>query len=201
MHCCEVKRGRSQFSDFSRPLILLWFSSRVTSWKFLDRSSCVSWFSQKPELTTIHGQTHKRRRSPNPKQMQSSKVDFEGGGGEVANWDEFSWAFLAAPQWQRMKGGLAGRGVIQTRMWHFIQTWEDRLLVDYPHALHSRHGSERPEGPQGSHCPEGLDASSTQQGGSEVDERDLRLLVLLVFQHVISNLHKHCQCYGVSKAC
>ena len=57
----------------------------------------------------------------------------------------------------------------------------DRLLVNYPHALHSGHGPERPEGPQGSHCPEGLDPSSTKQGGSEVDERDLRLLVLLVF--------------------
>ena len=47
----------------------------------------------------------------------------------------------------------------------------------YPHALHSRHGPEGPEGPQGSHCPEGLDPSSAEQGGSEVDERDLGLLV------------------------
>ena len=85
-----------------------------------------------------------------------------------------------------------------------VQTDSEDMMtvsVNYPHALHSRHRPERPEGPQGSHCPEGLDASSTQQGGSEVDERDLRLLVLLVFQHVISALHDHCQCYGVSKAC
>ena len=47
----------------------------------------------------------------------------------------------------------------------------------YPHSLHSRHGPEGPEGPQCSHCPEGLDPSSAKQGGSEVDERDLGLLV------------------------
>ena len=47
----------------------------------------------------------------------------------------------------------------------------------YPHALHSRHGPEGPQGPQGSHRPEGLDPSSPKQGGSEVDERDLWLLV------------------------
>lgn len=62
--------------------------------------------------------------------------------------------------------------------------------VSYPHALHSRHGPEGPQGPQGSHCPEGLDPTSAKQGGSEVDEGDLGLLVgfnvismlLVVFQ-------------------
>ena len=85
-----------------------------------------------------------------------------------------------------MKGGLAGGGVIQTP-----GSCESEIIfssgllrgetVSYPHALHSRHGPERPEGPQGSHCPEGLDPSSPKQGGSEVDWGDLRLLVLLVF--------------------
>ena len=75
--------------------------------------------------------------------------------------------------------------------------------VSYPHALHSRHGPEGPEGPQGSHCPEGLDPSSAKQGGSEVDERDLGLLVGYCYSHVIGYLRSciYCQCYGVSKAC
>lgn len=35
--------------------------------------------------------------------------------------------------------------------------------VTYPHALHSRHGPERPERSQGPHGFEGLNASGTNQ--------------------------------------
>ena len=100
-----------------------------------------------------------------------------------------------------MKRGLAGEGFIETHgsckssdrfgMQKFrqiqnakVQTDSEDMMtvsVNYPHALHSRHRPERPEGPQGSHCPERLDPSSSKEGGCEVDQRDLRLLVLLVF--------------------
>ena len=80
-----------------------------------------------------------------------------------------------------MKGGLAGRGshsdhgTISDQ--EIFEAFFFGECVSYPHALHSRHGPEGPEGPQGSHCPEGLDPTSAKQGGSEVDERDLGLLV------------------------
>ena len=91
-----------------------------------------------------------------------------------------------------------------------VQTDSENMTVsvNYPHALHSRHRPERPEGPQGSHCPERLDPSSSKEGGCEVDQRDLRLLVLLVVSlHIpeivslVSLRDYSCQCYGVSKAC
>ena len=91
-----------------------------------------------------------------------------------------------------MKGGLAGGGVIQTPgscesdIIFSSGLPRGETVISYPHALHSRHGPERPEGPQGSHCPEGLDPSSTKQGGSEVDERDLRLLVGYSFVILLS---------------
>ena len=84
-----------------------------------------------------------------------------------------------------MKGRLAGRGFIETHGSCKIPGYGRMNSVSYPHPLHSRHGPERPEGPQGSHCPEGLDSSSSKQGGSEVDQRDLRLMLgLLDSYHV-----------------
>ena len=44
-----------------------------------------------------------------------------------------------------------------------------RYNAAYPHALHARHGSERPERSQCPHGSEGLDAPRPQQRGSEVD--------------------------------
>ena len=105
-------------------------------------------------------------------------------GGKMANWDPgFLRPFLSTPSDRAWKGGWQGGGVIQTpgssNKWHFIFSSGLGQSVSecYPHALHSRHGPEGPQGPQGSHRPEGLDPSSPKQGGSEVDERDLWLLV------------------------
>ena len=94
----------------------------------------------------------------------------------------FLGPFLSPPSDGAWKGGWQGGGVIQTTA--PCNRWPKNILQPfflvtefYPHALHSRHGPEGPEGPQGSHCPEGLNPSSAKQRGSEVDERDLGLLV------------------------